>query len=369
MTVTSAPPTSNPGASSQSKPIDLVLEGGGVKGIGLVGAILELDAAGYKVKRVAGTSAGAIVASIVAALDAKNEPISQLRDVLTTCAYHNFMKNTGLRGKLGPLGAAAGLMLHMGLYDGDYLIEWLGGVLSDIGVTHFSDLPLDDPGADKNLSASQLYTLVVHTSDITRGKIVRLPWDYPAYGFEPDNQRVVDAVRASMAIPFFFEPVRFRAPTGAIGGDQFEAGDVVWVDGGMLDNYPLDVFDRTDGAPARWPTVGIKLSARQTVVKSTMGEDNVASETMACLRTLLDNADRYYVDDPQQPPTIFVDSTGISATDFGLTPEVQETLFTNGQSAARAWIARQQGTSAASTPPGVSPIGAAAPPPVQTTSI
>ncbi len=124
---------------------------------------------------------------------------------------------------------------------------------------------------------------------------------------------------------------------------------MVWVDGGMLDNYPLDVFDRTDGVPARWPTVGIKLSARQTVLKGMPGEDNVASETMACLRTLLDNADRYYVETPDQAETIFVDSTGISATDFGLTPEVQQTLFENGQQAARAWLAARPGTGPAGT--------------------
>ncbi len=341
MTVTSPPPASDPGASQQAKPIDLVLEGGGVKGIGLVGAILALDSAGYQVSRVAGTSAGAIVASIVAALQANRRPLSELHGVLTTCEYHNFMRNAGLRGKLGGLGAASGLMLHMGLYDGDYLIQWLGEVLAGIGVTHFSDLPLDDPGADKNLTASQLYTLVVHTSDITRGKIVRLPWDYPAYGFQAGNQRVVDAVRASMAIPFFFEPVRFRAQAGTIGDQDCDAGDVVWVDGGMLDNYPLDVFDRTDGAPSRWPTIGIKLSAQQTVVKGTAGDDNVAAETMSCLRTLLDNADRYYVDNTKQPFTIFVDSGNISATDFALSTEAQQTLFENGQSAARAWIARQ----------------------------
>ena len=41
---------------------DLVLEGGGVKGIGLVGAISVLEEHGYVFHRVAGTSAGAIVA-------------------------------------------------------------------------------------------------------------------------------------------------------------------------------------------------------------------------------------------------------------------------------------------------------------------
>ena len=48
---------------------DLVLEGGGVKGIGLAGAVLALDQAGYRFQRVAGTSAGAIAAAIIAALN------------------------------------------------------------------------------------------------------------------------------------------------------------------------------------------------------------------------------------------------------------------------------------------------------------
>src|SRR6185437_7140056 len=47
---------------------DLALEGGGVKGIALVGAVLVLDEAGYKIQRVAGTSAGAIAASLIAAI-------------------------------------------------------------------------------------------------------------------------------------------------------------------------------------------------------------------------------------------------------------------------------------------------------------
>ncbi len=341
MTVVESGAVNSPVASDEKR-IDLVLEGGGVKGIGLVGAVLELDSAGYRIQRVAGTSAGAIVASIVAALNAKAQPISDLHQIMTTIKYPRFKENSGLRGKLGMLGAGAGLALHMGLYDGDYLIEWLSGVLDDIGnVAHFSDLPLDDPGADGNLTPSQKFSLIVHTSDVTRKRLVRLPWDYEAYGLQPANQRIVDAVRASMAIPFFFEPVRFRAPEATFGGQVCQPGDVVWVDGGMLDNYPLDVFDRTDGVPSRWPTVGIKLSAKQpTVVTSDV--DSTLDEALACLSTVLDNADRYYVQDPtRQKNTIFVDSTGISATNFGLTPEQQETLFNNGQAAAKAWIGAQ----------------------------
>jgi len=45
---------------------DAVFEGGGVKGIGLVGAVSEIEKAGYEFENLAGTSAGAIVAALLA---------------------------------------------------------------------------------------------------------------------------------------------------------------------------------------------------------------------------------------------------------------------------------------------------------------
>ena len=44
-----------------------MLEGGGVKGVGLVGAYAQLTEAGYEFHRIAGTSAGAIVGALIAA--------------------------------------------------------------------------------------------------------------------------------------------------------------------------------------------------------------------------------------------------------------------------------------------------------------
>jgi NTE family protein len=338
-------PTAGTGPSettaASDKPADLVLEGGRVKGIGLVGAILTLDEAGYTFKRVAGTSAGAIGAALVAALDRARQPLSKVDTYLKTIDYPRFMQRSPLRRMLGAAGDAEQLLFHMGLFDGDYLVEWLGGVLSDIGVTHFGDLALDDPDADKNLSADQRFTLVVHTSDISRGKCVRLPWEYREYGLDPSKQRIVDAVRASMSIPFFFRPVQFRATTAVVDGTTFQAGPVTWVDGGLLDNFPVDVFDRTDGVAARWPTIGIKLSARETTISS--GEtDSTIDEAISCLRTLLDNAERYYVSPDSAARTIFVDNCGIKATDFALTDTDQQRLFDSGTQAAKAWLAAQK---------------------------
>ena len=59
---------------------DLVLEGGGVKGIGLVGAVLTLHEAGYVFPRVGGTSAGAIVAALIAAYQVTRRPAHPASD-------------------------------------------------------------------------------------------------------------------------------------------------------------------------------------------------------------------------------------------------------------------------------------------------
>ena len=54
------------GGAPQSR-ADLVLEGGGVKGLGTVGAVIRLLEAGYRFPRAAGTSVGALAAAFVAA--------------------------------------------------------------------------------------------------------------------------------------------------------------------------------------------------------------------------------------------------------------------------------------------------------------
>jgi NTE family protein len=75
---------------TEQKKCDLVLEGGGVEGIGLVGAVSVLEEAGYSVQRVAGTSAGAIVGSLVAA----GIPAAELREIMEGLDYRRFQDRT-----------------------------------------------------------------------------------------------------------------------------------------------------------------------------------------------------------------------------------------------------------------------------------
>jgi NTE family protein len=183
---------------------DLVLEGGGVKGIGLVGAYAALSEKGYTFHRIAGTSAGAIVGALIAA---GMQP-AELEQVMREVQYGRF-EDEGFLDHVGLPGKAMSLLFEKGIYEGEYLRTWLDGLLTKLGKRTFGDMRLDDP--DSSLPPEQSYRLVVMVSDVTRGELARLPWDYPRYGLKPDDQLVADAVRASMSIPFFYEPVRFKA--------------------------------------------------------------------------------------------------------------------------------------------------------------
>jgi NTE family protein len=319
------------------KRADLVLEGGGVKGIGLVGAVVALADAGWVFPRVAGTSAGAICAALTAALSRAGRPLTDLERVMRTVDYAAFTKGTWAEEHLGILGEAEHLAVHMGIYDGDYLVQWLGGALEEIGITTFGQLRIDDD-PESSLPEPCRYSLVVHAADITRSKLVRLPWDYPEYEIPVDSTRIVDAVRASMSIPFFFTPIRFHAPAHSDGVSSFAAGRVTWVDGGLLSNFPVEVFDRTDGRPSRWPTIGVKLSALSPTPLVAHDPGNAVSEAIACLQTALDNASRYYISPAKARRTVFVDTFGIAATDFRLTTRDQDRLYASGASAAAAFL-------------------------------
>lgn len=328
-------PASGEPAGGTGHPVDLVLEGGGVRGIGLAGALLTLSAAGYRFQRVAGTSAGSIVAALVAALGAAGQPLSRLNEIMQTINYPEFMN----RPALGDVELAERLVSRHGLYDGGaYLRKWLGGQLEDIGITKFSQLRLSDSEADSNLRDSQKYSLVVCVTDVTRRALARLPWDYPRYGLNPDDQLIVDACIPSMSIPVFFQPYELNAVTATVDGVEYPAEKCTWVDGGVLDVYPVDIFDRTDGRPARWQTIGIKLEAKQPIMPPPHEKDDVVAELIDIVKTAIDNGDRNYVGREQASRTVFVNAADVSTTDFNITPAQQAQLYKAGQEGAQAFL-------------------------------
>ena len=162
---------------------DLVLAGGGVLGIGHVGVVSVLEQRGYEFPRLAGTSAGSIAAALLAA----DMPSARMRELVSKLDYRRFRDRSTL-DRVPALGPAASVLLENGFYEGDYLRDWLAGELEQLGVRTFGDLRMDDP--DSSLPPEQRYRLVVMAADLTRGELIRLPWDYRiATGSIPTSSR------------------------------------------------------------------------------------------------------------------------------------------------------------------------------------
>ena len=316
----------DPGRAADQPSADLVLEGSGVKGIALAAVAVTLARRGWTFPRIAGTSAGAVAGAVLAALQRAGEPLERAEDVVRSLPY-SALRDRGPVGRLlGPFGRVVdgfSLAVGGGMYEGARLHDWLRGVLADLGVRTFADLREDDPGSA--LAPERAYTLVVMASDLSRRRLVRLPWDCPEYGLEPDALPVADAVRASASIPFFFEPVTMT----------WQKGVSTLVDGGLLSPYPVSMFDRDDGRPGRWPTLGVRLTAgigRHTPVQPVSGPISLA---LAVVESALEACQSQHVGDPATVArSIFVDTSGVASTDFGITAEQQQLLWEAGQRAA-----------------------------------
>jgi NTE family protein len=309
---------------------DLVFEGGGVKGIGLAGAYCALRERGVVPKRVAGASAGAITAALVAA----GYEAAELDDILQSVPFARF-KDESWEDKLPLVGHGASVLVELGMYEGRVFEAWMTGLLEAKGIRTFGQLA--DDAAEELKSR---YRLKVIASDVTHKRLLVLPDDAAHLGVEPDELGVAHAVRMSMSIPVFFEPVIHRNPRT----DR----DHLIVDGGMLSNFPVWLFDCEDRDP-RWPTFGLLLVEGEPRVaighrldgaEDGAGGGSVVDYIKALASTMMEAHDRLYVEKATFARTIPIPTLGVGTTEFGITPERVRALYASGRSAAMDFLDR-----------------------------
>jgi NTE family protein len=310
--------------------VDLVFEGGGVKGIGLAGALATLEEEGYRPQNVAGTSAGAISASLLAA----GYDADELKEIIMNLDYRQF-EDKAWEDKVPVIDRSLSLLLDLGLYEGQRFLDWIGELLRAKNVTTFADL-VHPEYADDPLYR---WRLQVIASDVTSHDLLVLPRDAHKLGVKPDDLDVALAVRMSMSIPVFFEPVRFDNP---------ETGEThVIVDGGMLSNFPVWLFDCEDGEP-EWPTFGLLLvepkpsvpiGARIPKEKTqARGPRAVLDYVKSLAQTMMEAHDRMYVEQSSFARTIPIPTLGVGTTEFDITPNRALALYESGRQAAEKFL-------------------------------
>ncbi len=315
--------------TDKSRWIDVVFEGGGVRGNALVGALAVLEERGYRIQNRAGTSAGAIVATLSAA----GYKGRQLRTILGEQDFSEFI-DLGWERFLPVAGIPLSVLVEHGIFEGDAFYEWLRALLEARDVESFGDLVHPEFADDGPLYR---YKVQVIVSDLSGRQLLVLPRDAAKLGFDdPDEMEVALAVRMSMAIPLFFEPVRFR--------NRSTNETHVIVDGGVLSNYPVWLFDEED--EPEWPTIGLRLVEDDPETPVTVpdihripaGPLGFVPYLKGLVATLLGAHDRLYIEQAQFARTIPIPTLGIRATDFLLTNEDAVALYRSGRAAARKFL-------------------------------
>lgn len=280
--------------------IDGVFSGGGLKGFALVGAYAVLEEKGYQFKRVAGTSAGAILASFIAAGYTAKE-IELLFDELDLTS----LLDSRITVLPIPLLKWLHIYWRLGLYQGKELERWFLEKLADKGVYSFSDLPEG--------------SLKLVASDLTNGRMIVLPDDLERYGIVQETFSVARAVRMSCGIPFFFEPVRLK--TGS--------GETIVVDGGVLSNFPMWIFDNDVGKKDR-PVLGLKLSRQQEEIEGRQIK-NAINLFEALFSTMKNAHDEKYISRKHEKNIVFIPVDNYSSTQFDLDEEDKQNLMEIGR--------------------------------------
>ena len=315
---------------------NLVFEGGGVKGIAYAGAVAVLEDKEIlpDIRRVAGTSAGAITAALLA-LGASS---SNVEKIVGGTDFRQFMDDSW-----GILRDINRLVKKYGWYKGDKFAEWMKQQISDLtgGRADLTFSQLAQLAADDG--AGQYRELWMVASNLS----MQSPQVFSAET-APDVP-IWKAVRMSMSIPLFFASVNY---------DKH-----VMVDGGVTWNYPVDLFDDSrylapgDEAlslPADYPT---KRSKTQVYNKQTLGlrvatsdEIKAANDRAASLdgqaaaeieditgyigsllEFMLESANNSHLHENDWHRTVFIEADGVKFTDFNLPDSKVRQLVESGR--------------------------------------
>jgi len=311
---------------------DAVFEGGGVKGIALVGALQAFEEDGFRWQNVAGTSAGGIVAALLAV----GYSAAELKQVMGERVEFSKLMDTAGIGKLPIVGPWLSLLVSRGMYQGDYFLELMRQLIAEkTGSSRltFGDLtlPKEPSDSDDDYQTKYRYKLGVVASNISRNEMLVLPQDVAALDLDPDGLEVALVVRMTMSIPYFFKPV--------ILAEGNKPQNKHWiVDGGLLSNFPISLFDSPPGQTPCWPTFGFLLWEPGSEKPRHERIRGLVSMTRAMVRTMSTAHDRKALREADSRRIVKIPTGRYASTDFDLTRQDRDWLYQSGYEAAREFL-------------------------------
>jgi len=199
---------------------NLVFEGGGAKGTAYCGAIEVLEEVGLypnHIRRVAGTSSGSFVATMLSVGCSSGE----LKDLLYTTDMSQLVQDA----RWGKIGAFMNMIREFGFNPGTRLLSFLGD-------------RLEERTGSADVTFAQILQRTGRELCVPVTNISRMCTEYCHPKTTPDMP-VRLAVGMSMSLPVLMQPYRLVREIG----DPPLGEEDLYTDGGLLCNYPLNAFD------------------------------------------------------------------------------------------------------------------------------
>ena len=351
--------------SIANRSLNLVLSGGGIKGLAFIGAYEELEKKYKLFGNIAGVSVGALVGSLIGAGYTSKELIKLLKDF----DFSNFMirnkeyldisiaqkirnllqdKKTLSDNDISVLlykqdypelnlvkrdsddfkGTRGNFLINLiafskknAFIDGELLEKWVAQLLANKGIYTFSDFR----GGIPDKVNPRGYKVRMTAVDANMGKVIVLPDDIAFYNIDPDKLEVAKAIRMSTCVPFAFEPVVQMKKEN----NQLKPHYII--DGGVLDNFPVWLIDSTQLNNI----IGLKLESKES--KEFMQTENMLKKLLVLSHDTGVPKNSYNIDN-----IAHINTGDISFLDFDITAEEQAFLYNQGKIAVQKLLLSMQ---------------------------
>lgn len=320
---------------------NLVLKGGGIRGIAYLGALEVLYKEGIpqQIERVAGSSAGAMTALVIGLNLGFEETLKVANsiDFPNLAGSPDFFEERevndenfyeeeeaiprGLMSAFSTLGTSMKqvkfLFQTKGLFTSTYIYDWL-----DEQVARVTKKPEGTFKEFVDGGGKDLYITVTNISNNS---------PHICSSVTTPHMKVAEAIRTSMSIPIYFESIPFN--------NTYLKG--YFGDGGVMNNYPINLFDKDAPNPE---TLGLFLYSAMREQKfpdnAEYGLKNYAGDIIGCL---LEAQDWYLAQQPKDVErTVQIDYKGVSATNFEMETDDENytKLYVSGKKSMEEYLKR-----------------------------
>ncbi len=314
-------------------PKNLVLEGGGIRGIAHSGALELLDSLGQldSIEKIAGTSSGAMNGLLYAIGYSPTE----IQKAIGATQFQKF-NQVGIPF----FGGLVRMKKKYGYYSTKRIEAAFEKLLAQKGLNPnltFKDLH------ELRLTNSRYKDLYITGTSMNNQKTIVFSYEsFP-------KMRVIDAMRVSLTVPFYFEAI-FVNKDGSLTNKENCTNCDIMVDGGVLANYPFFVFDTpvTDSLGftkyvANPNTIGLKLESPNqidTSIEQIAPYDISGYKTFsASFYTLTsESINRQKLSENQFNQTVLISNLGMSPKVRKLSEEEKNALIESGKAGVRKYF-------------------------------